>query len=68
MPSATKLPEGDQFRPRVIDGALAAADLDELMAVAGLFAGYDSMTAEAGGDGASASIWDDAMDMRFACR
>lgn len=68
MPSATKVPGVDQFHPRVVDGARGASDLDALMAVAGHFAGYDSMTAEVGGDLASASIWDDAMDMRFACR
>lgn len=72
MPSATRIPgirtDRQKFQPRVIDGALAASDRVALMAAAGLFAGYESMTAEVGGEEGSPSIWDDVMDMTFACR
>ena len=69
---ATEIPDipndAGRFHRRVTDGALTASGLDALLAMAALFAGYDSMTAEKGADQGTPSIWDDAMDMRFACR
>ena len=60
--------DAGQLLRRVTDGALAARGLDSLLAMAALFAGYDSMSAEIGADHGAPSIWDDAMDMGCACR
>jgi hypothetical protein len=63
---ATAYTEVNAFHPRVMDGTLAALDLEALMAAAAVFEGYDS-TAVVDDSVASPSIWDDALDVRLNC-
>jgi hypothetical protein len=68
---ATARPKPDSriraFRPRVINGARAAFDLDALMAAAAVFEGYDSLVPAIDDSTGAPVIWDDALDIRTAC-